>query len=320
MTERAAWAAQKPGRWVGWLLVGCLLVVLAGVSVPQASASIVLKSFKATRQSDGSILIEWETASELDTTAFRLHRSETTAQPGPVITTLAAQGDSVTGAIYRHTDPASEIVQGRSYYYRLEELSSSGVSSWHGPVTSGGAGAGATATRRSVSITVTATDPPTATRRFTNTPVPPTPAPATPIPPQQPQPQIPRATALPAGPARVTTPTTAPDAAIMPLVLPTDTPLIPTVPPTPPPTETPTATPVNTPRPTPTESATAAPVVFAAHGADATSASPTPLLPDTLPEVAADRQTIPVAALGAIATLGVGLGLLVWALRRTGRI
>ncbi len=113
-------------------------VLLSGVTLHRVDASVTLKSFKATRQGDGSIRVDWETATEIDTVAFRVYRSESPNTVGQVVATQQAQGNSVTGATYIYTDPASELIAGRNYYYRLEELTSAGGSSWHGPVNPGG--------------------------------------------------------------------------------------------------------------------------------------------------------------------------------------
>jgi hypothetical protein len=294
-----------------------MMVFLSGAVMDHAVAAITLKTFKATRLPDGSIKVEWETASEIDTVAFQLYRSLSPVTRGQMIATQQAQGDSVTGASYNYTDPASELIAGRNYYYSLLEQTASGGSSWHGPVNPGGTSGAPT---RFV-IEPTLTDPPTATRRYTNTPVPPTPLPPTPVIPVQPT--IPRPTAVPPGPGVVTTPTGPPLLAAIPLP-PTATPVLPTPSPTPPPTETLTPTPSNTPRPTVTPTLTSAPVVFVARAGDeaptatailaATSEAP------AASPASAERGNLPVGVMaGAALAVGAALGFLALSMRRTRR-
>jgi hypothetical protein len=292
------------------------MVFLSGVVMDRAFAAITLKTFKATRLADGSIKVEWETGSEIDTVAFRVYRSLSANTVGQVVATQQAQGNSVTGASYNYTDPASELIAGRNYYYRLEELTASGGTSWHGPVNPGGTSASAT---RSV-VLPTATDPPTATRRYTNTPVPPTPLPPTPVIPVQPT--IARPTAIPPGPGVVTTPTGQP--ALVAMLPPTATPVIPTPSPTPPPTETPTPTPSHTPRPTVTPTLTAAPVVFVARAGDEVSTATAILVgtPDAPASGSAEAEggNLPVGVMvGAVLAVGAVLGFVALSMRRTRR-
>jgi hypothetical protein len=110
------------------------LALLLGAAGRDASASIVLKSFTATPQPDRSIRVNWETASEVNISAFRLYRTENVSQVGQPVTTVQAKGDPVTGAVYEYGDPASGLTPGKEYFYRLEALSTSGGSIWYGPV------------------------------------------------------------------------------------------------------------------------------------------------------------------------------------------
>ncbi len=293
--------------WVWAVMLLAVTVLLSGVTLHRVDASVTLKSFKATRQGDGSILVEWETATEIDTVAFRVYRSESPNMVGQVVATQQAQGNSVTGATYSYTDPASELIAGRNYYYRLEELTSAGGSSWHGPVNPGGT-TNATSTRWVyVAGTATSTDPPTATRRYTNTPIPPTPMPATLIPPVQPQqPVVPAVPAPKPGPGVVTRPTGEPVLAAIPLPA-TATQPIPTPSPTPLPTETPTATPSHTPRPTVTPTLTPAPVVFAARS-EASADTPTDAQVPIANTNASSKGGLPIGVVIAL-TLAVGVTL-----------
>jgi hypothetical protein len=107
------------------LVILCLLAALLPVAA--ASASVGLLDFRATRQPDGSILVRWETATELSTAAFELFRTEATTPPpwgGTPIHVEPARGDGVTGAVYTYRDTA--VISGDTYYYWLQERTQGG--------------------------------------------------------------------------------------------------------------------------------------------------------------------------------------------------
>jgi hypothetical protein len=91
---------------------------------------VTLASFIA-QASRGTVNIEWVTATEIDTAGFMLYRS--TNLDGPRVqvnaSLLGANGDGVTGASYRFTDSPGY----GSFYYWLEDVDYSGMSSLHGP-------------------------------------------------------------------------------------------------------------------------------------------------------------------------------------------
>jgi hypothetical protein len=165
------------------------VALLAAVALP-ALAAVTLTAFRATPQADNTILVYWASATELDTASYQLFRSQI-ASPGDwgaPIDQQAAQG-SLSPAEYRYVDQA--VTPGETYYYRLVDISVSGMLTDHGtqsarillpgetatntptatstfttvPTATTGAGSG-------FAPTATATQPPpTATRQFTNTPV-----------------------------------------------------------------------------------------------------------------------------------------------------
>ncbi len=85
---------------------------------------VTLLYFKATPQNDNAILLEWETAAELNTVAFNLYRSQDPISLGQQLATLPAQGDAVTGATYSYRD--SQVTPGIRYYYTLGQMTQSG--------------------------------------------------------------------------------------------------------------------------------------------------------------------------------------------------
>jgi hypothetical protein len=175
--------------------IALALVLLAG---PVTWAAIGLSKFEAKAEGN-TILVVWETQTELNTAGFRLYRAEGSPPADwgdPIHSEVARGGMMPTSYSYR-----DELVQaGILYYYLLEDLATDGTGSQHGPVSAGvGMAEQPTATptvtrtasptlqisltpsatrTRFPTITPTATglpQQPTATRQFENSPtVPPT--------------------------------------------------------------------------------------------------------------------------------------------------
>ncbi|MEJ5308331.1 MAG: hypothetical protein WHX52_01045 [Anaerolineae bacterium] len=101
------------------------------VDVPTA---VSLVSFEATPR-QGTILVTWETAMELDHVGFNLYRS--TAVNGPY-TQLNADlippqfPGEIMGGAYDWLD--TNVQPGVTYFYKLEDIDVKGVSTFHGPV------------------------------------------------------------------------------------------------------------------------------------------------------------------------------------------
>lgn len=104
-----------------------LLLFIAGL----ASAVLAWRAYHNTR-----IIVEWSTASELETAGFNLLRStspeglfnrvnEELIPPSP---------DPLAGGDYTYTD--TNVEPGRTYYYHLEEVELSGSTNLHGPIQS----------------------------------------------------------------------------------------------------------------------------------------------------------------------------------------
>lgn len=99
----------------------------------EGSTSIELVDFSATGRMK-SVLLEWETASEIDTAGFHLWRSKAAAGDYSRITDqiIPSEGGASWGATYSFEDVA--VVYGGTYYYYLEDIDWEGVSTFHGPV------------------------------------------------------------------------------------------------------------------------------------------------------------------------------------------
>ena len=95
------------------------------------ATAITLASFTA-RPSGSSVMLAWETGTELDNAGFNLYRA--TAADGPYTrineTLIAAEGDAVAGASYSFLDTPGY----GTFYYQLEDVDYYGVSTLHGPV------------------------------------------------------------------------------------------------------------------------------------------------------------------------------------------
>ena len=80
------------------------------------------------------VIVEWTTASELDTVGFNLLRSETQEGPFEQINSnlIPVGSDSLAGNNYTFTD--SSVQDGITYYYMLEEIDSTSETGHHGPI------------------------------------------------------------------------------------------------------------------------------------------------------------------------------------------
>jgi len=94
---------------------------------------VELVSFTAACSASG-VELAWETASETDSAGFRLWRAEASDGPYQLVTEglVPARGGPSQGATYTHEDVPAEL--GRFYWYRLEDVDSSGAGVFHGPV------------------------------------------------------------------------------------------------------------------------------------------------------------------------------------------
>jgi hypothetical protein len=95
--------------------------------------SIELIDFTATAARN-QVTLEWETATEPDNAGFNLWKAEAEAGPYAKITAglIPAQGDATHGATYTFTD--ADVKAGKTYWYKLEDVSINGQSNFHGPV------------------------------------------------------------------------------------------------------------------------------------------------------------------------------------------
>ena len=97
------------------------------------STLVELVKFEAAPGSLG-IVVEWETASEIDCGGFHLWRAGSSGGAYEPITAemVAAKGGLFWGASYTYED--LDVVMGRTYRYKLEDIDVYGRSTFHGPV------------------------------------------------------------------------------------------------------------------------------------------------------------------------------------------
>ena len=104
-----------------------------------ATLSIDLASFDAVPTASG-IALKWTTGTEIDNAGFNLWRSDTAGGDYSRITAsiIPAEGNSFTGASYAYED--FDVVKGQTYNYKLQDVDRSGISAFHGPVSTSAGG------------------------------------------------------------------------------------------------------------------------------------------------------------------------------------
>jgi len=90
------------------------------------------------------VVVEWTTANEVNTAGFNLYRSENPDGPYTQVNSslIPASSDALAGGQYEYQDTTVEA--GRTYYYQLEDVEYSGVTTRHGPIQVAAPGANAT--------------------------------------------------------------------------------------------------------------------------------------------------------------------------------
>ena len=97
------------------------------------TTAVTLLSFEAA-SGDSTVEVTWRTGSELKNLGFHVHRSLAASGPWTRITPslIPGLGSSPVGASYSWTDTG--LQNGTRYFYRLEDVDTASVSTFHGPV------------------------------------------------------------------------------------------------------------------------------------------------------------------------------------------
>jgi hypothetical protein len=97
------------------------------------TTAVDLLSFVAKGR-DQAVDLSWETGSEIDNLGFNLYRSTSMSGPYALLTErpIPGLGSSPEGARYHYSDVGLE--NGVTYYYRLEDIETTGRTEMHGPV------------------------------------------------------------------------------------------------------------------------------------------------------------------------------------------
>jgi len=124
---------------IGLSVIYSLIAVIGTLLLkPESPIPITLISFSGEYNS-GHILIFWETGSELDFAGFYLQRSlepasnfERLLDPYGNPLFFPAAGEGGAGAQYSFSD--MDVIEGTTYYYRLEAIDQGGDAEYSSPI------------------------------------------------------------------------------------------------------------------------------------------------------------------------------------------
>ena len=155
--------AHRPVNWLRPSLLAFFLLLFLLKGWLPALAAVTVTSFEA-QAGDGQVLILWSTGTEVNSSGFYVTRS--TEQNGDYVRIsgfIASTGDQLTGDDYDYPD--TDVVNGTTYYYRLEAIDTSNRSEFFGPIS-------ALPGVATPTPTLTPTVDPNASPTITNTPGP----------------------------------------------------------------------------------------------------------------------------------------------------
>jgi len=98
------------------------------------SQTAVELAFFEVKGDNRLITLDWKTGSELDNAGFNIYRSTSLDGEYAKLNSelIPASANAFEGASYSYTD--KDVQPGLTYYYKLEDLSIEGISTFHGPV------------------------------------------------------------------------------------------------------------------------------------------------------------------------------------------
>jgi hypothetical protein len=93
---------------------------------------VLLAGFSANQEWE-HVVVRWETVSEVGNAGFNLYRSDSAAGPLTLLAYLPSQAPGSTqGFVYNYED--LDVQPGETWWYTLEDISLSGATTLHGPV------------------------------------------------------------------------------------------------------------------------------------------------------------------------------------------
>jgi hypothetical protein len=104
----------------------------AQVNLSGATA-VTLISFTAIGAAD-SVAINWETENEIHNMGFNLYRSTHPSGPFVKLNPKLIPGSNFAGLGKKYEYMDSDVIQGEIYYFKLEDIDTFGVHSFHGPI------------------------------------------------------------------------------------------------------------------------------------------------------------------------------------------
>jgi len=115
----------------GDLLVGTAASGVTALS--DAPTAVELLTFSAALQPGGTVLVAWETASEIDVAGFNVWRAPAPGEEYLQVNErlIPGAGDPVQGASYAFADTGCGAAR---CFYKLQEIDTRGTSVFHGPV------------------------------------------------------------------------------------------------------------------------------------------------------------------------------------------
>jgi hypothetical protein len=108
-------------------------IIYVAFGEDELTTAVELLSFEA-QAGDGTVELSWETGSEIDNLGFHLYRSSSEEGPYQRITAsvIPGLGSSPEGARYQYVD--EDLTNGVTYFYKLEDIETTGKTELHGPV------------------------------------------------------------------------------------------------------------------------------------------------------------------------------------------
>jgi hypothetical protein len=129
------WIYHSPPEHIDASIYGVTNIGGIGGSYFQKESATLIKLVSFTVKSlYRKIILRWTTESEIDNAGFNLYRAE--SEEGDYVkinpSLIPAQGSATQGATYEYFD--ENVVNRKTYWYKLEDIDLNGRSTLHGPV------------------------------------------------------------------------------------------------------------------------------------------------------------------------------------------